>query len=186
MTQEAGSMLYISEISTIAPTGERVAIEKKVYQILAKLQMEYKRVDNDIVETMEECKEIDEALETEIRKSIFLCNNKKTSFFLVVMPAEKSLDTAALAKKIGVPHLSFASGELMEKYLGTKPGSASIMGLITDEDDYVQLILDKKVAEEEWFGCNPGINTSHLKIRTDELLNKFLPYIRHKAKIMEL
>ena len=85
-----------------------------------------------------------------------------------------------------MPHLSFASGELMEEHLGTKPGSASVMGLINDEDDYVQLIVDKEVADEEWFGCNTGINTSHLKLKTADLLNKFLPQIRHKAKIMEL
>lgn len=179
-------MTYISEIFTSAPTDQRIATEKKVYQILDKLKISYERVDNDVVETMEECKEIDEALETEIRKSIFLCNKKKTSFFLVVMPAQKALDTAALEKKIGVSHLSFASGELMEEHLGTKPGSASVMGLVNDEDDYVQLIVDKEVADEEWFGCNPGINTSHLKMKTSDLLNKFLPQIRHKAKIIEL
>ena len=149
-------MIYISDIYTTAPTDDRVATEKKVYQILDKLKISYERVDNDVVETMEECEEVDKALGTEIRKSIFLCNKKKTSFFL------------------------------MEEHLGTKPGSASVMGLINDEDDYVQLIVDKEVAQEEWFGCNPGINTSHLKMKTEDLLNKFLPQIRHKAKIMEL
>lgn len=179
-------MVYISEIFTTAPTDNRIATEKKVYQLLDKLKIAYERVDNDVVETMEECKEIDAALGTEIRKSIFLCNKKKTSFFLVVMPAEKALDTKALEKKIGVSNLSFASGELMEKHLGTKPGSASVMGLINDEDDYVQLIVDKEVADEEWFGCNPGINTRHLKMKTADLLNKFLPKIRHKAKVIAL
>lgn len=179
-------MVYISEISTAAPEDERTAIEKKVYNLLVKLNIPFERVDNDVVETMEECKEIDKKLGTEIRKSIFLCNKKKTSFFLVVMPAEKSLDTGVLEKKIGLSHLSFASGELMEKHLGTKPGSASVMGLVHDEDDYVQLIIDKEVSDEEWFGCNPGINTSHLKMRTTDLLTKFLPAIRHKAKIVDL
>ena len=110
-------MIYISDIYTTAPTDDRVTTEKKVYQILDKLKISYERVDNDVVETMEECEEIDKALGTEIRKSIFLCNKKKTSFFLVVLPANKSLDTNTLSKKIGVPHLSFASGELMEEHL---------------------------------------------------------------------
>lgn len=179
-------MVHISEIYTTAPTDERIPLEKKVYQTLDKLKISYERVDNDVVETMEECEEIDKELGVEIRKSIFLCNKKKTSFFLVVMPAKKALDTGMLEKKIGVSHLSFAPGELMEKYLGTKPGSASVMGLVQDEDDYVQLIIDKEVADKEWFGCNPGINTSHLKMKTADLLQKFLPYIRHRAKIIEL
>lgn len=179
-------MPFISEISTTAPKKGTNATKDKVFALLDKLHIPYERVENDVVETMEECKEIDQALGTEIRKSIFLCNQKKTSFFLVVMPAEKQLDTGALEKKLGVSHLSFASGELMEKHLGTKPGSASIMGLINDEDEYVQLIMDKEVADEEWFGCNPGINTDHLKIKTQDLLKKFLPRIYHKAKIVEL
>ena len=74
----------------------------------------------------------------------------------------------------------------MEKYLHESPGSASIMGLVNDEDEYVQLIIDKEVADAEWFGCNPGINTAHLKIKTDDLLKKFLPKIYHRSKIVEL
>jgi len=179
-------MVYISEKRTTAPEEMTNKTAKKVFAILDKLKISYECVTNDVVEAMEECKEIDAALGTEIRKSIFLSNKKKTSFFLIVMPAEKSLDTAALSKKIGVPHLSFASAEYMEEHLGALPGSASVMGLINDEDDYVQLIVDKEVADEEWFGCNPGINTAHLKMKTSDLLNKFLPHIRHKAKIMTL
>ncbi|MEF9945861.1 MAG: prolyl-tRNA synthetase associated domain-containing protein [Lachnospiraceae bacterium] len=179
-------MIYISEISKVAPVDQRIPLEKAVYEALDKLQITYERVDNDEVVTMEECVEIDKALGTEIRKSIFLCNSKKTSFFLLVMPAAKALDTKVLCGKLGCSKLSFASPEAMEEHLGVTPGSATIMGLLNDEEDYVQLILDKEVAEEEWFGCNPGINTSHLKIHTKDLLNKFLPFARHRAKIIEL
>lgn len=179
-------MTYISDIRTNAPENITNSTEKRVFQMLDKLKISYECVTNDVVESMEECKEIDEALGTEIRKSIFLCNKKKTSFFLVVLPAEKSLDTATLESRIGVSKLSFAPAESMQELLGALPGSASVMGLVNDEDDYVQLIMDKEVADEEWFGCNPGINTAHLKMKTADLLNKFLPKIHHKAKIVAL
>ena len=179
-------MIYISEINKTSPKELTNNTAKKVFKKLEKLNIQYECVENDVVETMEECKEIDEKLGTEIRKSIFLCNRKKTSFFLVVMPANKSLDTNTLGKKIGISPLSFASPEAMEEHLGCLPGSASVMGLINDEDDYVQLIIDKEVANEEYFGCNPGTNTIHLKIKTTDLINRFLPQIRHKAKIMDL
>ncbi len=74
-------MIYISEIMTSAPVKGRNGTEDKVYELLNKLNISYERVENDVVETMEECKEIDLALGTEIRKSIFLSNAKKTSFF---------------------------------------------------------------------------------------------------------
>lgn len=179
-------MIYISDIKTKAPESISNPTEKKVFQMLDKLKIPYECVTNDVVEAMEECKEIDKALGTEIRKSIFLCNQKKTSFFLVVLPAEKSLDTTALGNKIGVSKLSFAPAGFMQEYLGALPGSASVMGLVNDEDEYVQLIIDKEVAEEEWFGCNSGINTTHLKMKTADLLNKLLPRIYHRAKIIAL
>ena len=74
--------------------------------------------------SMEECAEVDKVLGTEIRKNVFLCNQKKTTFFLLVMPANKSFDTAAFSKKLGVSHMSFAPPEKMLKHLGTTPGSA--------------------------------------------------------------
>ena len=53
-------MIYISDIYTTAPTDDRVATEKKVYQILDKLKISYERVDNDVVETMEESRQTHE------------------------------------------------------------------------------------------------------------------------------
>lgn len=179
-------MIYISEISKNAPKEISNITTNKVFRILDKLNISYEYVKNDAVETMGECKKIDDKLGTEIRKSIFLCNKKKTTFFLVVIPANKILNINELGKKIGISPLSFAPSETMKTHLGCLPGSASIMGLINDENNYIQLIIDKEVANEEFFGCNSGINTIHLKIKTSDLLNRFLPKIRHKAKIMEL
>ncbi len=68
-----------------------------------------------------ECAEVDKVLGTQIRKNVFLCNRKKTTYFLLVMPANKSFDTAAFSKKLGVSHMSFAPPEKMLKHLGTTP-----------------------------------------------------------------
>jgi len=179
-------MINISDVVTTASLENRTETEKTILLHLDALKVPYELVDNDIVETMEECKEIDNALGTEIRKSILLRNRKKTSFFLVILPAAKKLDVKSFSKKSGVSDLSFASAEYMERFLKAMPGSASVMGLVNDEDNNVQLVIDREVAKDEWFGCNTGINTSHIKIRTDDLLNKFLPKIQHKAMIMEL
>ena len=146
--------MYISEIRTKAPADERMPLERKFYDTLEKLKIPYEQVDNDPASSMEECAEVDKAIGTEIRKNVFLCNQKKTTFFLLVMPADKAFDTSSFSKKLGVSHMSFAPPEKMLEHLGTTPGSASVAGLLTDEDDYVQVIIDKEVAEAEWFGCN--------------------------------
>ena len=103
--------MYISELMTGAPTNERCPLERRMYETLDKLKIPYERVDNDPAASMEECAEVDKVLGTEIRKNVFLCNQKKTTFFLLVMPANKSFDTAAFSKKLGVSHMSFAPPE---------------------------------------------------------------------------
>lgn len=180
--------MYISEITTTVPDNvkEREPLEQEVYAVFTKLGIAFERVDNDPAASMEECAQIDEKMGVQIRKNVFLCNQKKTSFFLLVMPADKPFDTAAFSKKLSVSHMSFAPPEKMLEHLGTMPGSASVVGLLNDKDDYVQLILDKEVAEAEWIGINTGINTTHLKFKTQDLLKKFLPYTHHRPRIVEL
>ena len=80
--------MYISEIRTSAPTDERMPLERKMYETLDKLKIPYEQVDNDPAASMEECAAVDVAIGTQIRKNVFLCNQKKTTFFLLVMPAD--------------------------------------------------------------------------------------------------
>lgn len=180
--------MYISEITTTVPENvkERVPLEQEVYKVFQKLGIPFWRVDNDPAASMEECAKIGEVLQAPVRKDVFLCNQKKTSFFLLLMPDDKAFEAASFSRKLGVSHMSFASPEHMMEHIGCTPGSASVVGLLNDQDDYVQLIIDKEVAEAEWFVCNTGINTTHLKFKTQDLLKKFLPYTHHRPRIVDL
>ena len=101
--------MYISEIRTKAPADERMPLERKFYDTLEKLKIPYEQVDNDPASSMEECAEVDKAIGTEIRKNVFLCNQKKTTFFLLVMPADKAFDTSSEAGRI--PYVIRTTGE---------------------------------------------------------------------------
>jgi len=74
----------------------------------------------------------------------------------------------------------------MEMYLNIKPGSVSVLGLMNDVSKSVQLLIDKEVLHGEYVGCHPCVNTSSLKIRTSDLLTKFLPYTGHVPTLVEL
>ena len=58
----------------------------------------------------------------------------------------------------------------MEQFLDITPGSASILGLMNDRDNRVQLLIDEDVLKGEYIGCHPCINTSSLKISTRDIL----------------
>ena len=153
--------------------------EVRCYDLLDGLGVDYQRIDHPAAETMEVCEDIDRALGTLICKNLFLCNRQQTQFYLLMMPGDKRFQTKELSHQLGVARLSFASGEQMEQMLDTLPGSASVLGLMNDADNRVQLVIDTPVTQSDTFGCHPCKNTSSLKLRTGDLLEKILPAIHH-------
>ena len=74
----------------------------------------------------------------------------------------------------------------MEEYLDCTPGSASVMGLMNDRENHVELFIDADVIKADFIGCHPCINTSSIKLKTSDLLEKYLPAVRHGYKVVEL
>ena len=135
---------------------------------------------------MEDCLAISEALNVAVCKNLFLCNRQQTAFYLLCMPADKPFKTKDLSAQIGSARLSFASPEKMEELLGVTPGSASVLALMNDKDCRVQLLLDRSTYQAAYFGCHPCLNTGTVRVETSDLLNLFLPYVGHKATIVDL
>ena len=74
----------------------------------------------------------------------------------------------------------------MEEYLGITPGSVSVLGLMNGPDNHVRLLIDKDLLQDEYLGCHPCINTSSLKIKTADVLEKILPAVHHEPTYVEL
>lgn len=169
-----------------ADINSRLSKEVRVYDLLDKLGIEYKRADHPAAETMEACLEIEKVLGVEICKNLFLRNRQKTEFYLLMMPGSKPFKTKDITKQLGCARLSFAEAEFMEEFLDITPGSVSVLGLMNDIENRVRLIIDKDILEGEYIGCHPCINTSSLAIKTEDILNKFLPAVGHTATTVEM
>lgn len=166
--------------------ANRLEKEMRVYRLLEELKVPFWRVDHEESATIEECHEVERILGIEICKNLFLCNSKKDQYYLLMMPGNKKFRTAEAAKQIGSTRLSFGSAEYMEEYLNITPGSVSVMGLMNDKDNKVQLVIDQDVANMEYVGCHPCMNTSSVKLRTSDLLNVVLPAIHHTPLFVTL
>ena len=167
-------------------TEGRLPREVRTYDLLDSLGIEYIRTDHEHTDTMEACSEIDAVLEVTICKNLFLCNRQKTAFYLLLMPGDKKFKTKELSAQIGSARLSFAGPEDMLKYLDIEPGSVSVMGLMNDKEHAVQLLIDEDVLKGEYLGCHPCVNTSSLKMRTDDVIKKFLPAVGHEYRTVHL
>lgn len=170
------------------PQSEAGRMEKeiRVYDFLDSLGVEYDRVDHEAAMTMDACEEIDKVLGTIICKNLLLCNRQETDFYLLLMPGDKPFKTKFLSAQIGSARLSFAKGEYMEEFLDITPGSLSVMGLMNDKDKRVKLLIDEDVLKEEYFGCHPCINTSSLKLRTEDMEKVVIPAMGHEPTLVKL
>ena len=159
----------------------RLEREVRTYDYLDALGIEYWRTDHPDMPamTMEDCKEVDEILESMVCKNLFLCNRQETAFYLLMIPDTKVFHTKDLSAQIGSARLSFAKPEYMEKFLDITPGSVSVLGLMNDTEHQVKLLIDEEVLDSEYFGCHPCINTSSLRMRTADLIEKVLPAMGH-------
>lgn len=167
-------------------TDGRLEKEIRVYDRLDSLGIEYERADHAPADTIEDCEMVEKVIGVDICKNLFLCNRQMTKFYILMMPGRKPFKTKDISQQIGSARLSFAPAEKMLEYLDITPGSVSIMGLMNDKKCEVQLLLDRDIAESEYVRCHPCINTSTLKIKTKDILVKYLPSVKHTAMIVDL
>lgn len=163
----------------------RLPKEQRCYELLDSLGVEYARVDHEHADTIEACHEIESTLGALICKNLFLTNRQQTEYYLLLMPGDKPFKTKLLSKQIGTARLSFASPEHMERYLDITPGSVSVLGLMNDGGK-VHLVIDRDLFKDEFIGCHPCINTSTLRLRTEDVIGKLLPAVGHEYSLVEL
>ena len=164
----------------------RTAAEMASYDLLDSLSIGYDRVDHDHADTIEACHEVEKVLGWPICKNLFLCNRQKTQYYMLMLEGDKVFKTKDLSKQLGVARLSFASGEDMEALLGVHPGSVTVLGLMNDKENKVQLVIDKPIYDAGFVSCHPCISTSTLCITTEDLLKKFLPAVNHEPIVVDL
>ena len=157
----------------------RLEREIRTYDFLDSLGISYQRIDHERADNMVACNEIDAVLGVLICKNLFLCNRQKTSFYLLMMPGDKKFKTKELSAQIQSARLSFAEPQDMLKYLDIEPGAVSVMGLMNDHDRAVTLLIDEDVLKGEYIGCHPCVCTSSLKMKTADVIDRFLPATGH-------
>lgn len=164
----------------------RLAKEIKCYDLLDGLGIAYGRLDHAPAQSMEVCAEIAKSLGALICKNLFLSNRQETEFYLLLTPWNKPFKTKYLSAQLGVSRLSFGREEFMEALLDNTPGSASILGLMNDRDNRVQLVIDGEVLRRDYLGCHPCINTSSLRLGMQDVTEKLIPALHHAPITVEL
>ncbi len=178
--------MYVSEPIESKPLNFYTELQKTIYETLETLEIGFVRVDNDAAVTMEDCVEISRQLDTAIVKTLFLCNRQKTVFYLFVTAGDKPFVTKDFSKALGISRVSFAAPEALLEMLGTRVGATTVLSSAADKENKVQIVMDRAVLNSKWFGCTDGTTTGYMKIKTEDLLNKYLPFTKHMRIVIEV
>ena len=174
-------MIHTSEILSEAPAVFVNETQRKVYAALERLGIPFGRIDNDPAVTMEDCAAIDAALGVPTVKTLLLCNRQQTTFYLYVMPGDKPFITKEFGAALQISRVSFAPAEKLHELLGTEVGATTPLSLVADPENHVRLIIDKAAVAPEAVGCPDGTTTCYMRLRTADLLERFLPVTGHEA-----
>lgn len=167
------------------PSDDRIPQELAIYDKLDELGISYTRMDHAAADTIELCEEIEKLLGCQICKNLFLCNRQQTDFYLLMMPGDKPFKTKFLSAQLGCSRLSFADDGHMKEYLQTIPGSVSVLELLFDKERRVKLVLDRDLLQCQFIGAHPGISTSSLKLKRDDIL-RYAGAVDHEPIVIDL
>ncbi len=167
-------MFYVSDPITTPPPQFATELQRIVYETFAQKEIPFVRVDTDPGLTMEDCRHIDERIGVHIVKTIFLCNRQQTEFYLYVTSDSKPFVTRDFCGALGIPRVSFASAQKLWELTGVEVGATTVLSAVLPAAASVHLVMDASIAHAPWFACTDGTATCFVKIRTQDLLDKYL------------
>lgn len=168
----------------------RTQEEEKVYGTLEAWGVPFAAYHHEPAYTMEQCAEFDRThgfgAGTSHCKNLFLCNRQKTKFYLLVIDGDKPFRTADISRQLGVSRLSFGPEEQLLAYLGCHPGAIGPMGLLWDEQNEVELLLDEDLKKADTLLVHPGVNTATIALSSKNFFETYLPRTVHAPRFVTL
>ncbi|MBO4585088.1 MAG: HAD-IA family hydrolase [Bacteroidales bacterium] len=165
---------YVSEPLTTPPATFETPLQQAVYERFAACGIEFSRVNTDPGITMEDCAHISARIGVQIVKTIFLCNRQQTEFYLYVTSHDRPFVTREFCGALGIPRVSFATAEKLWELTGVHVGATTILSAVLPSCAGVHLVMDASIASSDWFACTDGTPTCFVKLRTQDLLDKYL------------
>ena len=157
----------------------------KVKEYLNALGIQFKIVEHEPAYTTEEADKYIEGYDGVRTKTMFICNKKKTNYYMIIMDDSKRLDMNKFKEIVSEKQMKMASEESLKEKLGIKPGMVSPFGLLNNDEKDVKIYMDKQIITEEIMTFHPNDNTKTLFITTKDLF-KYIESIGYEINIIEL
>lgn len=143
--------------------------KEEVYKYLESLNIKYRKVEHKAVFTMEEMSKLNLEDESEVVKNLFIRDDKKQNYYLILVKGDKRVNLKELRNTLGLRPLTFASEEDLEKYLGLKKGSVTILGILNDAEHKVKVLIDNDIKVFKEIGAHPNENTASIWLTLEDI-----------------
>lgn len=147
--------------------------KEDVLKKLDELKIDYELMEHEAVYTIEEMENLNMPRIDEVIKNLFVRDEKKQNYYLIIVSKNKSVNLKELRRKIECKPLTFAKEEDLYKYLGLTKGAVTPLGVFNDKDAFVHLIIDKDLFSYERIGIHPNENTATVWVKLDDIIKLY-------------
>ena len=141
-----------------------------VIKFLKDRKIEFDIVEHNAVYTIDEMLELNLPNPDAIAKNLFIRDDKKKNYYLVVIREDKIVQLKSLREKLGSRPLTFASENDLSKILGLTKGAVTPFGILNDEECKVKVIFDESF-REALIGVHPNDNTATVWLNSSDLVS---------------
>lgn len=145
------------------------SIQSKVINVITSMNIPYDIIEHPAVYTIEEMNELNIDNNNEVVKNLFVRDDKKKRYFLIVLQKNKQVNLKEIRKELNCRPLSFASEEDLKKYMQLSKGAVTPFGILNDAECRVEVVFDKDVLLFEHIGVHPNDNTATVFICPQDL-----------------
>ncbi len=149
--------------------------KKEIYALLDERGIEYEAIEHEAVYNIEEADALDLPHREAGTKNLFIKDDKKRNYYLVVIPSAQRLDLKSLKEKLQSRPLKFANEAELMDILGLIPGQVTPLGTLNDNEHKVRVIISSYF-RDGLMDAHPNDNTATVILKTadvKELLESF-------------
>lgn len=142
--------------------------KKEIIDYLNENKIEYEIAEHPAVYTVEEADALNLPHPEAGTKNLFLRDDKKRRYYLVVARENALINLKELRAKLESRPLTFASEKDLAAILGLIPGAVTPLGVLNDEELRVEVVLDTALSGK-LIAMHPNENTATIWLQEEEL-----------------
>lgn len=142
--------------------------KEAVYTFLQQNNISYQTCSHSAVYTIEEMMAQNIPHSEAIAKNLFVRDDNKRHYYLIVIRGEKRVDLKQFAKTANTRRLGFASEKDLFSILSLTRGSVTPLGILNDSEKKVTVFFDQSY-QHQLIAVHPNENTATVYLNADDL-----------------